>query len=232
MFWNVRAMPSATRACGGRSVISTPRNNTLPSVTGNRPQIRLTIVLLPEPFGPISPRISPSATARSTCSTAHTPPNCLVSNLSSSTGRFLAVRQVSEGGDRAGIEQSARPDVHARALRRDLVLAHRAENRASARLVHPPQRDHDQRYYRPDEQHDFERAPAVLREIANLPETLAAERPDADVALGDLVIEVEEEQPHRLAEGDGGDDKHQALDPQRREADGAGNRSGDEGGGE
>ena len=123
-------------------------------------------------------------------------------------------------------------DVDARALRRDLVLAHRAQNRAGARLVHPPQRDDDQRYHRPDEQHDFERAPAVLREIANLPETLAAERPDADVALGDLVIEVEEEQPHRLAEGDGGDNQHQALDPQRREADGAGDRSGDEGGGE
>ena len=34
-------------------------DSTRPAVGGNSPQIRLTIVLLPEPFGPIRPRISP-----------------------------------------------------------------------------------------------------------------------------------------------------------------------------
>ncbi len=57
------------------------RSSTRPAVGGNRPQIRLTIVLLPEPFGPIRPRISPRATARSTPSTARTPPKCLVRPL-------------------------------------------------------------------------------------------------------------------------------------------------------
>ena len=35
---------------------------TRPAVGGNSPQIRLTMVLLPEPLGPIRPKISPCAT--------------------------------------------------------------------------------------------------------------------------------------------------------------------------
>src|SRR5437870_2906647 len=113
MFWKVRAMPCVTRSCGDMSEMSAARNRTRPAVSGNRPQIRLTIVLLPDPFGPIRPKISPAATERSTPSTARTPPKCFVSPLSSSTGLFLAAeKQPLESDDCAGIEQTARADVH------------------------------------------------------------------------------------------------------------------------
>src|SRR6185295_19893811 len=113
MFWNVRAIPSDTRAWGGSSEMSAPRKNTRPSVSGNSPQIRLTIVLLPEPLGPIRPRISPCATVRSTLSTARTPPKCLVRPLRSSTGVDLVAEENSlERDDRPGIDQTARPHVH------------------------------------------------------------------------------------------------------------------------
>ena len=64
--------------------------------------------------------------------------------------------------------------------------------------------------------------PAVLLEVADLAEALAAERPDLDLALGDLVVEVEEEQAHAFAERERGDHQHQALHAQRREAHRAG----------
>jgi len=62
----------------------------------------------------------------------------------------------------------------------------------------------------------------VLGEIADLAEPLTPERSDLDVAAGDLVVEVEEEQPHALAEREGRDDQHQAAHSQRREPDCAG----------
>src|SRR5262245_2075974 len=45
------------------------------------------MVLLPEPLGPIRPKISPLRTSRLTQSTAFTPPKCLESVSSSSTER-------------------------------------------------------------------------------------------------------------------------------------------------
>ena len=40
--------------------------------------MQLKIVLLPEPFGPMRPRISPSSTAKETSLTAEKPPNLFV----------------------------------------------------------------------------------------------------------------------------------------------------------
>src|ERR1700753_1360216 len=51
--------------------MSLPRNVTLPPVAGVTPQMVLTSVVLPAPFGPISPstspRLIPSVTPRSAC---------------------------------------------------------------------------------------------------------------------------------------------------------------------
>ena len=65
--------------------------------------------------------------------------------------------------------------------------------------------------------HDVERGPAILRKIADLAEALAAMRAELQVAGLDLIGEVEEEQPHGLAESGGRDDQHQPLHAQRRE---------------
>ena len=61
--------------------------------------MQLNIVVLPEPFGPISPRISPSATSKETRLSALKPPNCLVTSATRSIG-------VMPGGDAPGTGRS------------------------------------------------------------------------------------------------------------------------------
>src|SRR5579864_2281538 len=55
--------------------MSAPRNRTRPAVGARNPVTRLKSVVLPAPFGPISPTISPSRTVNETPSTARSPPN-------------------------------------------------------------------------------------------------------------------------------------------------------------
>src|SRR3972149_6594022 len=81
-----------------------------PEVSGNRPVMRLTVVLLPEPFGPIRPTISPSPTVSSSPSTARAPPKWRATCVRSSTA---PARQFAlQPGQRARIEHPARPQVH------------------------------------------------------------------------------------------------------------------------
>ena len=49
-----------------------------PAVGAYMPAMQLNVVLLPEPFGPMSPRISPSSTSNDTFDTAVKPSNILV----------------------------------------------------------------------------------------------------------------------------------------------------------
>ena len=66
--------------CGWPAGRRSPRPRTSPSraVGAYMPAMQLKIVLLPEPFGPISPRISPSLTSKETFDTAVKPSNILV----------------------------------------------------------------------------------------------------------------------------------------------------------
>ena len=57
------------------ALISTPMNSILPVVSGSRPMIVLTRVLLPQPDSPTMPSVRPRLTSRSTSSTALT--SCL-----------------------------------------------------------------------------------------------------------------------------------------------------------
>ena len=84
MFWKVRAMPRPSRLCTGTPLRFVPRKRIAPAVSGKSPLTRFTVVLLPEPLGPISPKISPSATAKSRPSTARTPPKYRDAAFSSS----------------------------------------------------------------------------------------------------------------------------------------------------
>src|SRR5579859_7984049 len=77
-------MPSAARRCGARAVISRFSRNTPPRSGGRAPAIRLKTVVLPEPFGPRSPRISPARTVNESSLTARSPPNVLVRPRASS----------------------------------------------------------------------------------------------------------------------------------------------------
>src|SRR5688572_1949805 len=85
MFWKVRAIPSCRRLCVGSPSRGFPLNRIAPEVSGKSPVMTFTAVLLPEPFGPMSPTISVCATFRSRPSTARTPPKWRASRRNSST---------------------------------------------------------------------------------------------------------------------------------------------------
>src|SRR5437588_2571725 len=75
MFWKGRAMPRAVMRSGRSPPVGSPRNRTRPAVARRKPVMTLNSVVFPAPLGPISPTISPSATANDTSSTARSPPN-------------------------------------------------------------------------------------------------------------------------------------------------------------
>src|SRR5690625_3485228 len=77
VIWKVRHRPARAIWFGARFWISRPSNMILPRVGFRNPLIRLTSVVLPEPLGPISPKMLPSATVSETSSSATRPPKRL-----------------------------------------------------------------------------------------------------------------------------------------------------------
>ena len=86
MFWNVRPRPMAARSCGAIAVMSRPSSRMRPAVGRYKPESTLSVVVLPEPFGPISAWMPPRPTLKLTPSTAFRPPKCLASASTSSAG--------------------------------------------------------------------------------------------------------------------------------------------------
>ena len=82
-------MPRLMIRCGARPAISAPSNMIEPAVGGSVPDSMLKIVLLPEPFGPIRPRISPCSTRNDTLLTAVKPPKRFTNPLTVSTPSIL-----------------------------------------------------------------------------------------------------------------------------------------------
>src|SRR5215471_11523114 len=103
--WNVRAMPLRQMRCAESPAISLPLKRIEPAVGRKVPAIRLNVVLLPEPFGPIRPRISPSRTANDTWLTARKPPKRLVSPSTASMSR---TQSAAHGVDRRGRQRQHR----------------------------------------------------------------------------------------------------------------------------
>ena len=58
--WKVRAMPRRKISREGRPLMVSPRNCTAPEVSGSTPVMRLKVVDLPAPLGPIRPTIWPA----------------------------------------------------------------------------------------------------------------------------------------------------------------------------
>src|SRR6185369_9742194 len=85
--WNVRAMPRWHTIAAPRPPISSPRKRTEPSLGAYSPAITLNVVLFPEPFGPIRPRISFCSSRNETLETAAKPPKRFVRLRTSSTQR-------------------------------------------------------------------------------------------------------------------------------------------------
>ena len=88
-------MPSFTTSCGGALSMFLPSTEIVPPDAVSTPVIRLKVVLLPAPLGPISATISRAWTSNETSLTAITPPNCLraLSICSSTAGVAAAPRR-------------------------------------------------------------------------------------------------------------------------------------------
>ena len=96
MIWNVRPMPSRARRNAGSRLIESPWNSTSTLLSETVPLITLISVVLPAPFGPISPRISLAPSVKLTSLTAVRPANTWVaprtSNNAFITGRSARFR--------------------------------------------------------------------------------------------------------------------------------------------
>src|SRR3954468_18153229 len=84
-FWNVRPIPISARLLGVMPVTSWPLKKICPSVGLYRPEMQLTMEVLPAPLGPMIENSSPRSMLKLTSVSARTPPNlsdtCLASKM-------------------------------------------------------------------------------------------------------------------------------------------------------
>src|SRR5579859_2101022 len=112
-------MPSLHRAAASSLVTVRPAKRTCPASGARSPEIRPNRLVLPAPFGPTIPTVSPGPTASDRLSATTTRPNRFATPSSSSRGliiRLLVGRQQVAGGLHAG-QQRVVDDLH---LQREL----------------------------------------------------------------------------------------------------------------
>ncbi len=85
-FWKVRATPHRMTPCTGLASRSCPSKLIRPAVGCTTRVQQLNRVVLPAPFGPMNPQISPSGTRALKSDRAVTPPNRTVTFSITSTG--------------------------------------------------------------------------------------------------------------------------------------------------
>src|SRR5581483_466875 len=123
--WKVRATPRAAISWGRSRSTRRPARWISPASRRWSPESVLMVVVLPEPLGPMSPRISPRRMARESPSTATTPPKRLTTPRVSRAGGSAApaAAPVVIGGSASGRPPRQRGLVHldapARALQRE-----------------------------------------------------------------------------------------------------------------
>ena len=114
--WNVRPNPRRHSPLGRSPVTVSPRKRMVPRSGSKNPFSTLNSVVLPAPFGPITPRISRSRTSKLTSDSACSPMNAFhTSRTSSSTvdvGALAGV--VSIGGSVTARAGAARRSTRAR----------------------------------------------------------------------------------------------------------------------
>src|SRR5882724_7438869 len=118
--WNVRPMPRRQTSSGVRPSMRWPWNAIVPVFGANTPAIRLNIVVLPAPFGPITAKIAPSGTAKLTSATARSPLKFLETPATSSIKamsrlRLLALAEAQQAGERRPDAMRQRHDNHQQA---------------------------------------------------------------------------------------------------------------------
>src|SRR6185437_3537562 len=120
-------MPARACASGVARVTSMPSNRMRPEVGRVSPARQLKNVDFPAPFGPISPTISPSSTARSAPATAQKLPNALATLCASSSMRTppqMRRRATPQVIEAAGLE--------ARDQHNDAAIQNEGQSRAAA----------------------------------------------------------------------------------------------------
>ena len=108
LIWNVRAMPGRTRRCAGQPVMSRRRERCRRRSACSTPESRLTKVVLPAPFGPISAWRAPAGRAKVTLFVAVEAAEALVaapwfedrSHVTSRARRTGAIEAVPQRGQK------------------------------------------------------------------------------------------------------------------------------------
>ncbi len=88
--WNERPSPARARPAELSDVTSRPASMIRPACNGVKPEMRSNIVVLPAPFGPMMPTISPAPTSNVTPSTARMPPKLTDNPSTLNTGTASA----------------------------------------------------------------------------------------------------------------------------------------------
>src|SRR5947207_6556446 len=125
VIWKERARPLRARRCAGRWVTSSPANTMRPLSGRRLPASWPMKVVLPAPFGPMMPCVSPSRTSKSMPSVARSAPKLFVSCRTSSIGFVEDPRQPAAEEDDA--EDQGRAHQHLPVL--DPVLRLESEQR-------------------------------------------------------------------------------------------------------
>src|SRR6185295_2430111 len=81
--------------CSGSFSTSKPATVASPEVGSSSPQSMRIVVVLPEPFGPRMPKISPASISNDASSTAFTAPKCFVSPCRRTTAPFATAVSVT-----------------------------------------------------------------------------------------------------------------------------------------
>src|SRR6202042_3854199 len=107
-------MPSLHRAAASSLVTVRPANWTAPASGARSPEMRPNRLVLPAPFGPTIPTVSPVPTASDRSSAMTTRPNRFVTWSSASSGSLIRslVSRLQVGGDlRVGLQRVV-DDLH------------------------------------------------------------------------------------------------------------------------
>ena len=107
--WKVRPMPKRPISKAGLPVMSAPSHRTSPASGRYMPHTALNSVVLPDPLGPIMPRISSDLIVTSTPASATTPPNRLRTPLISSTVTFSCSSNALRSWPHAEIDSRVPP---------------------------------------------------------------------------------------------------------------------------
>src|SRR5437879_3761140 len=135
-------MPSLHRAAASSLVTVRPAKRISPAPGARSPEMRPNRLVLPAPFGPTIPTVSPGPTANERSSAMTTRPNLFVTWSSSSSGLVirLLVRRLERPGERHVWHQRIVDDRHGKAplgarlpLHADTRGVHHARGRVLAR---------------------------------------------------------------------------------------------------